>query len=113
MTIRFMDHAGEQIELTVNQFAEALSLGEVWGLCYSYYDHNHPLNGNVTGPFKKNYHQLTYKPKFTKLAKHLRSLPEVNSKFEFYVAWSPNWESDDFFDISFTRQGDTILVEIH
>lgn len=113
MTIRFMDHAGEQIELTINQFAEALSLGDVHGLCYSYYDHSHSLNGKPTDNKKENYYHGVSKPKFTRLAKHLRSLPEVNSTFEFYVGWTPDWESDEFIDLSFTRQGDNILVEIH
>lgn len=113
MAIRFMDHAGEQVELTINEFAEALSKGDVSGLCYSYYNHDHPLNGKPTANDKANYYHNVSKPSFTKLAKHLRSLPEVNSVFEFYVSWTPDWESDEIVDLTFTRQGDTILVEIH
>lgn len=113
MTITFTEHAGEQIELTINQFAEALSTGEISGLCYSYYNHDHILNGKPTSNKEKNYYRGVFKPKFTKLAKHLRSLPEVNSTFEFYIAWTPDWESDELIDLSFTRQGDKVLVEIH
>lgn len=113
MAIRFTDYAGQQIELSINEFAEALSIGDVSGLCYSYYDHSHHLNGKPTGTAEGDYHQGVCKPKFTKLAKHVRGLPEVTSTFEFYIAWTPDWESDEFVDLSFTRQGDKVLVEIH
>lgn len=113
MKIDLINSTSQQIHVTINEFAEALSKGDVSGLCYSYYDHDHPLNGKPTANDKANYYRNVSKPSFTKLAKHLRSLPEVNSVFEFYVSWTPDWESDEIVDLTFTRQGDTVLVEIH
>lgn len=113
MKIDLMNSTGQQIHVTINEFAEALSKGDVSGLCYSYYNHDHPLNGKPTANDKANYYHSVSKPSFTKLAKHLRSLPEVNSVFEFYISWTPDWESDVIVDLTFTRQGDTVLVEIH
>ena len=113
MTIRFMDRTGEQVELTINEFAEALCQGQIWGLAYRYYNDDHPLNGNVTAPHPRDYCNPVYRPKWTKLAKHLRSLPEVNNVFEFRISFAEHIYSDDYVDMTFARQGDNVLVEIH
>jgi hypothetical protein len=114
MTIRFMDHAGEQVELTITEFAEALSKGTVYGLSVRYYEAPHSINLVLANDADHQYHKAEWNPDAVKLAEYIRSLEEVNDDFEYIIAYSPNQvEIEEYVSMSFTRQGDTVLVEIH
>ena len=113
MTIRFMDHASEQVELTINEFAEALSKGTVYGLSVRYYEAPHSINLVLANDADHQYHKAEWNPDAVKLAEYIRSLEEVNDDFEYIIAYSPERLVEKYVSMSFTRQGDTVLVEIH
>ena len=85
MTIRFMDHAGEQVELTITEFAEALSKGTVYGLSVRYYEAPHSINLVLANDADHQYHKAEWNPDAVKLAEYIRSLEEVNDDFEYII----------------------------
>lgn len=113
MTIRFMDRVGEQIEVTIAEFAESLSLGEIWHMSHRSYDHNHDLSDTPTSEEAIDYYDTIANPKVDALIEHLKSLAEVNEVFEYQVSFSEQVDSENYVDITFTRQGDSILFEVH
>lgn len=114
MKIDLMNSTGQQIQVTINEFAEALSKGTVYGLAKRYY--NAPTYTNIVLESLSDYeyHRQVWKADPKQLAGYLQSLEEVNDEFEYTIAYSPNRvEIEEYVSMSFTRQGDTVLVEIH
>lgn len=113
MSIDLMQSVGQQIHMTITEFAEALSLGEIWHMSHRAYDHNHDLSDTPTSEEAIDYYDTIAHPNVDALIKHLKSLAEVNEVFEYQVSFSEHVDSENYVDITFTRQGDTVLVEIH
>ena len=114
MSIDLMNSVGQQIHMTITEFAEALSKGTVYGLVKRYY--NAPTYTNVVLESLSDYeyHRQVWKADPEQLAGYLQSLEEVNDGFEYIIAYSPNQvEIEEYVSMSFTRQGDTVLVKIH
>ena len=114
MSIDLMNSVGQQIHMTITEFAEALSKGTVYGLVKRYY--NAPTYTNVVLESLSDYeyHRQVWKADPEQLAGYLQSLEEVNDEFEYIISYSPNQiDIEEYVSMSFTRQGDTVLVEIH
>ena len=113
MSIDLMNSVGQQIHMTITEFAEALSKGTVYGLVKRYY--NAPTYTNVVLESLSDYeyHRQVWKADPEQLAGYLQSLEEVNDEFEYIIAYSPERLVEKYVSMSFTRQGDTVLVEIH
>lgn len=113
MTIDLMNSTGQQIHMTVTEFAEALSKGTVYGLAVRFYEASHFTNSVLADVSDHQYHKAEWKPDAVKLADYIQSLDEVNDEFEYIIAYSPERLVEKYVSMSFTRQGDTVLVEIH
>ena len=114
MSIDLMQSVGQQIHMTITEFAEALSKGTVYGLSVRYYEAPHSINLVLANDADHQYHKAEWNPDAVKLAEYIRSLEEVNDDFEYIIDYSPNQvEIEEYVSMSFTRQGDTVLVEIH
>ena len=114
MSIDLMNSVGQQIHMTITEFAEALSTGTVYGLVKRYYNASTYTNVVLESLSDYEYHRQVWKADPEQLAGYLQSLEEVNDEFEYIIAYSPNQvEIEEYVSMSFTRQGDTILVEIH
>lgn len=113
MTIDLMNSTGQQIHMTITEFAEALSKGTVYGLAVRFYEASHFTNSVLADVSDHQYHKAEWNPDAVKLAEYIRSLEEVNDEFEYIIAYSPERLVEKYVSMSFTRQGDTALVEIH
>lgn len=114
MAIDLMNSVGRQIHMTITEFAEALSRGTVYGLVKRYYNASNYTNVVLESLSDYEYHRQVWKADLEQLAGYLQSLEEVNDEFEYIIAYSPNQvEIEEYVSMSFIRQGDTVLVEIH
>lgn len=113
MTIDLMNSTGQQIHMTITEFAEALSKGTVYGLSVRYYEAPHSINLVLANDADHQYHKAEWNPDAVKLAEYIQSLDEVNDEFEYIIAYSPERLVEKYVPMSFTREGDTVLVEIH
>ena len=113
MTIDLMNSTGQQIHMTITEFAEALSKGTVYGLAVRFYEVSHFTNSVLADVSGHQYHKAEWNPDAVKLAEYIRSLEEVNDEFEYIIVYSPERLVEKYVSMSFTRQGDTVLVEIH
>ena len=114
MSIDLMQSAGQQLDMTITEFAQALATGTVYGLAVRFYEASHFTNSVLAEVSDHQYHKAEWNPDAVKLAEYIRSLEEVNDDFEYIIAYSPNQvEIEEYVSMSFTRQGDTVLVEIH
>lgn len=113
MTIDLMNSTGQQIHMTITEFAQALSKGTVYGLAVRFYEASHFTNSVLADVSDHQYHKAEWNPDAVKLADYIQSLDEVNDEFEYIIAYSPERLVEKYVSMSFTRQGDTVLVEIH
>ncbi len=113
MTIDLMNSTGQQIHMTITEFAQALATGTVYGLAVRFYEASHFTNSVLADVSDHQYHKAEWNPDAVKLAEYIQSLDEVNDEFEYIIAYSPERLVEKYVSMSFTRQGDTVLVEIH
>lgn len=113
MSIDLMQSVGQQIHMTIDEFAQALATGTVYGLAVRFYEASHFTNSVLAEVSDHQYHEAVWKPDAVKLAEYIQSLDEVNDEFEYIIAYSPERMVEKYVPMSFTREGDTVLVEIH
>lgn len=113
MTIDLMKVGGQQINLTIAEFAKLLSKGWVFNSCIRYYTGSLDLNYQLAADSDLKYHNAVYRPSVDDLVSFLNSLEEVNETFEYCLSYSDQIPIDKFVNMTYTKQADTILLEVY
>lgn len=111
MVINIFDLSGQQVVLPIVHFADILSRLEIWNLQKRYYD---PIKDHYQKEYIEPFAGVVIKPKMTQVYKVLHTLKEVNEDFE-YMLWlsSPDDEDERGYGVTFSKQGQTVLIDIH
>ena len=111
MVTKLTEQTGRQIEMSLIQFADALSHLEFWNLQKRFYS---PMKDYCATEFIMPFHRVTIKPKMTRVYKELLKLEDINEEFE-YKLWIA--ETDDVdavaHPITFTKDANIITVETY
>lgn len=113
MSINLMQSIGQQIHLTIAEFAELLSKGWVFNSSTRYYNGSMEFNTLLVAESDLMYSTPVYQPDENEVVEFLASLDEVNEEFEYQLSFSDLQDRSNRVDITYTRQLDTILLEVH
>ena len=113
MTINFLEEVGKQLELTIVEFAESLSLGCVFGLAERAYEASPEVNAYLAERSSLKYHSPTQYPNATMLADYINTLEDIGDVFEYRISFSTDVLFTKYVNMTFTKQGRNVLVEIH